>query len=69
MEKNWVCIYSTDKIHLAEIAKGVLDEHGIESVTINKQDSSHLFGYVEVYVNRDHAFSGKYILRNIETNE
>lgn len=69
MEKNWVCIFTTDKIHLAEIAKGVLEENNIESVVINKKDSNYLFGYVEVYVNRDDAISGKHILRNFENTD
>lgn len=69
MEKNWVCIYSTDTIHLAEIAKAVLEEHDIESVIINKKDSNHLFGYIEIYVNRKNALTGKYIIRNIEDSE
>ncbi len=66
MEKDWVCIYSTDKVHLAEIARGILEENEIETVVVNKKDSTYLFGYVEVYVNRDDALSGKHILRNIE---
>ncbi len=68
MEQNWVCIYSTDKIHLAQIAKGVLKEYDIESVIVNKKDSNYLFGIIEVYVNRNNALQSKYILRNIESH-
>ena len=66
MEKDWVCIYSTDELHLAEIAKGILYEHEIDSVVVNKKDSNYLFGTVELYVNRENALQGKYLLRNIE---
>jgi len=66
MEKNWICIYSTNKNHLAEIAKGILKEHDIESVIVNKKDSNYLFGLLELYVNRDHVIQGKHLLRDIE---
>lgn len=69
MEKNWVCIYSTDTIQLAEIARGVLEEHEIDSVIVNKKDTNYLFGLIEVYVNRDNALAAKYILRNLEKPE
>ncbi len=69
MEKDWVCIYSTDKLHLAEIAKAILHEHEIESVVVNKKDSNYLFGNVELYVNRENALPGKYLLRNLENYE
>lgn len=56
MEKEWVKIYATGKLHEAEMIKGLLEEHGIHSVVINKQDSSYLaFGEAEVYVNREYA--------------
>ncbi|MCK4854138.1 MAG: DUF2007 domain-containing protein, partial [Bacteroidales bacterium] len=40
MEKDWVQIYSTDKMFQAEILKQVLADHEIEAVIINKMDSS-----------------------------
>ncbi len=68
MEKNWVCIYSTNTSYRAEIAKDLLDENDIDAVIINKQDSNYLFGQVEVYVERDYAIRAKHILRNIDIN-
>jgi len=36
MEKDWVIVYSTNKIYLAEIAKQVLADNGMDSIIINK---------------------------------
>ena len=53
MEKNWVRIFITFKYYQAEIVKQVLIENQIESVVLNKQDSSHrTFGEIEVYIHQ-----------------
>ena len=67
MEDNWISIYSADQTWLAEIARQILEENGIESVVINKRDSSYLvFGEVEVYVSQENAEKSKELLKNIE---
>jgi hypothetical protein len=68
MEKNWVCIFSTNISYQAEIAKDLLNENEIDAVIINKQDSNYLFGILEIYVERDNAIRGKHLLRNFDTN-
>jgi hypothetical protein len=68
MEKNWVCIFSTHELFNAELAKEILYENGIEAVVINKQDSTYLFGNIEIYVERDNAIRGKHILQKSEIN-
>lgn len=66
MEKNWVKIFSTTAQYKAELIKGLLLENGIESVIINKQDSSYLFGELELYVNSDDAIQAKHIITTQE---
>jgi hypothetical protein len=66
MEKNWVCIYSTDIAYVAEIAKDLLIKNDIDAVIINKKDSNYLFGVLEIYVERDNAIRGKYLLKQLE---
>ena len=66
MENNWVCIYSTSILFNAEMAKEILFENSIASVIINKQDSTYLFGFLEIYVERDHAVRAKHILQKAE---
>lgn len=54
MEKNWVKIYTSFNFYQAEIVKQVLIENHIETVLMNKQDSSHkTFGLIEVYIHQD----------------
>jgi hypothetical protein len=61
--KDWVCIYTSRKLQDAEMTKGLLSFNEINSVVINKRDSSYMFGYFEVYVNRDDAVKAKYVLK------
>ena len=53
MEKNWVRIFKTFNYYQAEIVKQVLTENQIDTVLLNKQDSSHrTFGDIEVYIHQ-----------------
>ncbi len=62
--KDWVCIYTSGKMQDAEIIKGVLSFNEINSVVINKQDSSYImFGEYEVYVNREDVVKAKFVLK------
>lgn len=67
--ENWVMAYSTDKLYMAEIAKQVLFENGIQSVIVNKKDSTYLFGYVEVHVKQEHVIRSKHLLSTLEDTE
>ena len=67
MEKGWVQIYSTDKMFQAEIFKQVLADHKIESVIINKKDSSYKFGEIEVYVKNDHVIKAKMLAKEFDS--
>lgn len=66
MEKDWVRAYDTQQEYMAELARAVLSDNDIESVVINKKDSSYnSFGDVEVYVKRDNILKAKLILKQI----
>jgi len=67
MEKNWVCIYNTSTIYLAEIAKDLLYEEEINAVILNKKDSNYQFGILEIYVERNNAIKAKHILKNVNS--
>jgi len=54
MEKNWVRIFASSNFYQSEMVKQVLTEQNIETVLLNKQDSSHrAFGDIEVYVHQN----------------
>jgi len=53
MEKNWIKIFSSNNYYQAEIVKQMLIENQIDTVLLNKQDSSHrTFGAIEVYIHQ-----------------
>jgi hypothetical protein len=67
MEQGWILVFSTNKLPEAEMIKGLLDEHGIVAVNLNKQSSAHLIGEVEVYVkNTDLVLAKQLILKQQE---
>lgn len=51
MENDWKKIKTYTNAVQAEIVKQMLEENGIPAVVLNKQDSSYLFGKIELYVN------------------
>lgn len=62
--KDWVCIHTSQKMQEAEIIKGLLTFNEINSVVINKQDSSYnMFGVFEVYVNKEDEVKAKFVLK------
>lgn len=70
MEKEWVKIYATTFFAQAEIIKGMLHENEIESVIINKQDSSYIsFGEVELYVHQDDVIKAKHLVNLFNIDE
>lgn len=50
---DWKKIYESTSLPQVMIIKGMLDEHGIETRTINKQDSIYVqfntFTFIELY--------------------
>jgi hypothetical protein len=63
MEKDWVNIYSSVYQHKVEIVKAVLEDNGITSVIINKQDSVYTsIGEIELYVNVDNEVLSKFLI-------
>ena len=56
MEKGWTLIYVNNQLHKTEIVRAVLEDEGIESVSMDKRDSSYIFiGDIEVYVREEDA--------------
>ncbi|HET6243973.1 MAG: DUF2007 domain-containing protein [Bacteroidetes bacterium] len=65
MEKEWVKIYQTDDIHKTELIKAVLKKNDIQSVSLNKKDSSYLsFGEIELYVNTADVLKAMQLLKD-----
>lgn len=62
LEGKWIQIFSsTDAFHV-EVIKGLLTEHSIECVVVNKKDSFYLIGEVELYVNVEDVFRANQLI-------
>ena len=53
MEKDWQLVCTAKSVIEAEMKRGILESAGLEPIVMNKQDSSYLFGDVEVYVSNE----------------
>ncbi len=71
MSEKWVKIYVDIYLYKIQIAQAVLEEHGIESVYINKQNSAYaqLFGDIELYTTKENALKAVNLLKNINYEE
>lgn len=69
MEKDWVKIYTTDQLFRAETIKGMLQEYGVNTVLLNRQDSSYLGalpGLAELYVHASQEVQARQLLLDNE---
>ena len=67
---SWVMIFNCAARYQAEILKSLLEDENINSVIINKQDSSYLsFGEIELYVKNDDVLRAKQIITRIPESE
>ena len=62
--KDWTVVYKSPIFSRAEIVKGILIEHDIDAVIVNKKDSTlHIdHGQIEVLVHRDYVFNAMKII-------
>ena len=66
-QNNWITLETTSKPYQLELIKGLLLEHEIQSVIINKIDSSYLqFGEAELKVKASDLETAKEILKDVQ---
>ncbi|MFE2861512.1 putative signal transducing protein [Sphingobacterium multivorum] len=66
MENDWKKIKTYTNAIQAEIVKQMLEENGIPTVAMNKQDSSYLFGKIELYVSEGSIDLAKTLIEEAE---
>jgi hypothetical protein len=62
LEGKWIQVFSSSDAFKVEVIKGLLTEHHIECVVVNKKDSLYLVGEVELYVNVEDAFQANQLI-------
>lgn len=64
---DWTRIFETNQYWKAEMMEGMLKENNIPCVVLNKQDSSYLFGVIELYVRPEDVVSALKLIRDNES--
>lgn len=67
VDNEWLTAFSTDKMYKAEMAKVLLDAAGIESMILNKKDSTLMIGEIDICVRRDNLLKAKYIIKDLDS--
>ena len=60
---NWECIFTTDQDYRAEIIRAVLADNEIDSVAVNKKDSSYIsIGEIQIFVKPEDTILARVII-------
>lgn len=63
--ENWNKVFETPMQVRAEIVKGVLEEHQIQAVILNKKETIYqIFGNYEVHVQREKMIEANNLIQN-----
>lgn len=62
MTDDWVLVFSATDIFEVNYLQELMSEDNIETVVMNKQDSSYLFGEIELYTRNTDALAAKQII-------
>lgn len=69
MENEWVKLTTVANLAEAEMIRGMLAENGIETSIMNKEDSSFLIGYVQVFVYENQLREAKQLIHGEDKPE
>jgi hypothetical protein len=64
MGNDWNKVRTFTQNIEAEIVKQMLEENGVNAVLLNKQDSSYLFGKIELYVKQSDETSANVLINS-----
>lgn len=65
MDGDWALVFSSGQNHLIEIVKGLLAEHGIQAISVNKKDSMHthlINAEIEVFVEKNNYLKARHLI-------
>ena len=67
---NWVSVFTTTELFVAERMKEVLTESGIPAVILNQKDSSYMtFGDINVMVNEEDQEKAEQVIKSYNDRE
>ena len=62
MEAGWLKIHTADEEYQGQIIKGLLENHGLHPVLMDKKDDEFRIGVVEIYIAPEEAEQAKTIM-------
>lgn len=63
--ENWIKVFESPMQVRAEIVKGVLEEHQIQAVVLNKKETVYqIFGMHEVLVQKEDVITANNLIQN-----
>jgi hypothetical protein len=66
MEKDWVCVFQTEKGFQAEIAREILENEEIDCVVLNEHDSNFpSIGNLGIWVHQDFEVKATELLKDL----
>lgn len=64
---NWITVFETDQLFLAEMVKGILCENNIDAVLLSHKDSSYpMLGSIKIMVDSNEREKADEIIKTIE---
>jgi hypothetical protein len=66
MDDGWIAVFSTNQLYKAEIVKELLFDNQVIAFILNQQDSTYLFGDIQVCVKPADVIRARYIINKIE---
>ncbi len=66
-DKDWQIVFMTTQAYQAYIIQDLLQDHDIEAVVIDKQDSFYVtVGEIEVYVEPENVIKAKHLVKKAD---
>lgn len=67
MDDNWIIVYNTSELYLAEMAQQMLRDNGIEAVVLDKKDSAYpSIGHIELMVEKENQPAAEKLIKEFE---
>ncbi len=63
--KGWVKVHTGSKLPYVSMVKHLLESNEIPVIQLNKQDSSYLFGEIELYVRNEDVVKTNFLLSKL----
>ncbi len=66
-DRDWVVVYSSTQAHKVNIVKAVLEDNQVQSVEVNRKDSSYTFmGEIDLYVHKKDVVLSEFLIKTHE---